>query len=290
MESAGRGQGQGSPIRWRPVWLIAAAAGLALILFAAFLIASFPYNETASALLAPYRLKLIYRTQHPHLPFGVRLEDASLIALADGASHPLVNSPDITLTPALTALFLGRMGLKINAELYTGTIAATLRQDAGLGDLAFNLDALNLAQCAPLQQFGPLFGGSLSAAGSALLRGPAINDNRGAATVTGRDVTLAITRGFPLIHLGTIRGRLLLDSGVVTFQELDSHGGDLEARASGSIRLAPNLADSTIAALIYLTPTPSGQAHFGLFLKMLPHPPAEGPYYLRGSLYSPSLN
>jgi type II secretion system protein N len=272
------------------VALIATVAVVALTLFAAFLTANFPYKETASAMLAPYQLKLVYHAHHPRLPFGVRLEDASVIALADGSNHPLVNSPEISLMPSLSSILLGKPGLNISAELYAGTFAATIRQNAGAVDLDFSLKTLNLAECIPLQRFGPVFGGNLSGTGSAAIRGPAISDNAGATTIDGRDVTLEITRGFPLIHLGFVSGRLLLDSGVVTFQDLESHGGDLEARANGEIQLVPNLADSTIAARIYLTPTASGQAHFGLFFKMLPHPPTEGPYDLRGPLYSPSLN
>ncbi|MGH7842790.1 MAG: hypothetical protein ACREQD_11015, partial [Candidatus Binataceae bacterium] len=121
-------------------------------------------------------------------------------------------------------------------------------------------------------------------------RGPRITDSSGAAAVAAREVTLEITHGFPLIHLGMISGRILLGGGAMTFQQLETHGGDLEARADGTIRLAPELDASTIAARLYLTPTASGRAHFGLFLKLLPHPPAEGPYYLRGPLYAPSLS
>ncbi|MGH7880645.1 MAG: hypothetical protein ACREQD_14270, partial [Candidatus Binataceae bacterium] len=152
-------------------WLIAGASCAALALFLAFLIASFPYNDTASALLAPYRLKLIYQAQHLRLPFGVRLEDASLISTDGGISHPpLAHSSEIILTPALGSLLFGTPGLNLHAQLYAGTIAATIHQNADAIDLVFNLDALDLAQCAPLQQFEATLGGSLSGAGSAVIR------------------------------------------------------------------------------------------------------------------------
>jgi type II secretion system protein N len=276
--------------RLRAAALAAAVAVAAVTLFGAFLIASFPYSDTASALLAPYQLKLTYQAQHPRLPFGVRLEDASVVRIADGPPRSLVRSPEITLTPSLSAVLFGQPGLDLRAELYAGIVAAQLKKDADVINLVFQLDAVDLAQCAPLQQFGPAFKGLLSGTGSALIRGPQISDNGGTATVAGHDVILEITRGFPPIHLGAISGRLLLDAGVLTFQELEAHGGDLDARATGAIRLGSQLGDSTISARVYLTPTASGRAHFGLFLKMLPHPPTEGPYYLRGPLYEPSLS
>ncbi len=143
-----------------------------------------------------------------------------------------------------------------------------------------------------LPRFGPegsALTGALSGKGSAEIQGAAITGDRGEATVRAEQVTLQITEGFPLIHLGEVTGHLLLSNGTLTFQDVETHGGDVDSRADGVIRLAPDLHLSTIEAQIALTPTPSGHDHFGLFFHMLPHPPDEGPYYVNGPLLAPTI-
>jgi len=116
-----------------------------------------------------------------------------------------------------------------------------------------------------------------------------LTTDNGDARIVGANVTLEITRGFPRIRLGAVSGHLELAGGIVTLDDIETHGGDVEGKADGEIQLAPILAASTIAARVYLTPTPSGRDHFGILFNMLPHPPAEGPYYLSGPLASPSI-
>ena len=280
---------RGTASNLRSLWFVIAIATTALLLFAAFLIASFPYSDTVSAMLAPYQLKLTYLAQHQRLPIGVELEDASLISTASSPNLTLVNSPSVALTPTVASLLFGTPGIHIRAALYKGTVAATVHREAGVVDLAFTLDRLNLEECAPLQEFAAVLGGALSAAGSAQLRGPALTDNPGESSLTGSDITFAPVRGFPPIHLGALTGHLIFADGTLTFQQIETHGGDLDAKVDGAIQLAPDPADSTIAARLYLTPTASGRAHFGLFLNMLPHPPSAGPYYVRGPIRSPSI-
>ena len=156
--------------------------------------------------------------------------------------------------------------------------------------VTFDARALNLGESRPLSQFGALLGGMLSAGGSARIHGPTLAESTGQATIEGRGVTVEIARGFPLIHLGAVSGRILLENGILTFTDFETHGGDVEAKADGAIQLAADPADSTVAARVYLTPTPSGRAHFGLLFNMLPHPPSEGPYEVRGPLRSPSIS
>jgi type II secretion system protein N len=273
----------------RPVVIAVLAAG-ALLIFAVFLIASFPYDEMASTMLAPYRLKLHYRAQHLHLPIGVALDGVDLVSIASSPSQLLLQSPAIALRPTLGSLLLGRPGLGLDAQIYRGTLHAIITQEAGAIGVTFDAHALSLDESQLLSQFGALLGGTLSAGGSAQIHGPILADNTGQATIDGRDVTVAITRGFPLIHLGTVSGQILLANGVVSFHDFETHGGDVESKADGTIQLAPDPADSTIAARVYLTPTPGGLEHFGLLFHMLPHPPAEGPYEVRGPLLGPSIS
>ena len=274
----------------RPGVIIASGVVGAVFVFAAFLIASFPYDEMLSTILAPYQLKLVYRRQHFHLPIGVALNEVNLISVASSPSQMLLQSPTIALRPTLGSLFLGRAGLGVFAEIYRGTLAATLNQEPdGIG-VTFDARGLSLRDAPALSQLGALLGGTVSAGGSAQIHGPNLDENTGEAAISGSDVTVVIEEGFPMIHLGTVSGRIVLDNGVVTFQDVESHGGDVEAKAEGTIQLDPDLTSSTIEAQVSLTPTVSGRAHFGLLFHMLPHPPSEGPYQVSGPLSSPSIN
>lgn len=270
--------------------IIASGAVGALFVFAAFLIASFPYDDVLSTLLAPYRLKLVYREQRLHLPIGVTFDGVDLVSIASSPSQLLLRSPRIALRPTLGAILSGRTGLGFDAEVYRGTLNATLDQEAGAIGVTFKARALDLGQSQALSQFGATLGGTFSGGGSGRIDGPALVRSAGRATLEGRNVTLEVTHGFPLIHLGAVSGRLLLEHGVLRFTDLEAHGGDVEARADGTLQLADDPAESTVAARVSLTPTPSGRAHFGLLFNMLPHPPSAGPYEVRGPLRSPSIS
>jgi type II secretion system protein N len=270
--------------------LIIALIAAALAIFVAFLIASFPYDDVASTMLAPYQLKLTYQAQHFHLPIGVALNNVDLVSIASRPSQLLVQSPNLALRPTLGSLLLGRPGLSLDAEVYGGALHATLEQKAGTIDVIFAAQALNLDGSGFLNQFGALMGGTLSAEGLAQIHGPMLAKETGQANVAGHNVTVEITHGFPMIHLGTVTGRILLENGVLTFTRFETHNGDVESKADGIVELSADVANSTIAAKIYLNPTPSGREHFGLLFNMLPHPPSEGPYEVRGPLLSPSIS
>jgi type II secretion system protein N len=275
---------------WGPFWIIIPAALCAGLAFAAFVVASFPYDETISTMLAPYQLRLEYQQQHLRLPFGARLEGVNLVSTGTAPNHLLLQSAAIDVAPTLAALFLGRPAVRLSAQLYGGTVHATLVREAGAITVNFRARAVSLTASQPLRQFNASIGGTLSAAGSAQINGADLAENRGSATVDGRDVSVEITQGFPWIHLGAVSGKLVLENAIVRFADVETRGGDVLSKADGEIQLLSDLADSPLVAKVYLAPTASGRAHFGLFFNMLPHPPSEGPYYVRGPLGSPSIS
>lgn len=275
---------------FRSRWLIAAAIIGALLVFFAFLIASYPYKDTLARILAPYQLKLTYADQRMSLPWGVRFEDVTLSSTTSRPNQVLINGDRLILVPTLSSILLGTPGLRLKADVYSGTARATVLRKAQVVDLNFELESIDLASSQPLRQFGAALGGRLSSTGTAQLISPALDDNRAAGTFDSHDVTVEIANGFPLIHLGSVSGRLILNDGVLTFQQLQAEGGDFAIKADGAIQLAPELADSEINARVFLTPAPSGRAHFGLFLRFLPHLPSAGPYYIHGPLTEPSVH
>jgi type II secretion system protein N len=273
----------------RGKWLIAIYGVFGLAVFVTFIAASFPYSDALSSLLAPYQMKLVYESQHMNMPIGARLEDVRLMSTIGPAPQLILSSPDVTLAPALGSLLLGRPAISVSADLYGGTVSATIYQRAGATDLNFVLSALSLAQSEPLRQIGAKLDGNVSGIGTAELKSPLLPDNKARITLDSRDVVVEIADGAPPIRLGTVSGILSLEGGVVTLHDVEAHGGDLELKAEGTLRLDPDIEESDVEMQLSLAPTPSGREHFGLFLKMLPHPPEEGPYDVSGPLMSPSV-
>jgi type II secretion system protein N len=273
----------------RGKWLIAIYGVFGLAVFVTFVAASFPYSDALSSLLAPYQMKLVYESQHMKMPIGARLEDVRLLSTIGSAPQLILSSPDVTLAPALGSLLLGRPAISVSADLYGGNVRATIYQRAGATNLSFVFSALSLAQSEPLRQLGTKLDGNVSGIGTAELKSPLLPDNTARITLDSRDVVVEIVDGAPPIRLGTVSGIISLEDGVVTMHDVEAHGGDLEVKAEGTLRLDPDIEESDVEMQLSLVPTPSGREHFGLFLKMLPHPPEEGPYDLSGPLMSPNV-
>jgi type II secretion system protein N len=268
-----------------------ACALMGVAAFASFLVADFPYGDTLTSMLAPYRLKLTYESQRLSPPIGAKLTNVQLFSTAGINDEALLQSPAVTLAPTLAALLLGRPGMHVRADLYGGAVHVTLFQHASTVDLNFSLDSLKLADSALLQQFGAILDGNLSGVGNAHIAGPNLPEDQATMAIAGDDLAVSIVRGFPAIHLGTLTGNLRLDQGAITLTDIVAHGADLDLKAAGTIELGDRPDDSTIDLTLYLNPTQSGRDHFGFFLKLLPHPPGpEAPYSIQGDLRSPSIN
>src|SRR5277367_4885148 len=290
MDEVAAAQPAGGIWRSRPV-LIVASALLGLAVFAAFLVADFPYNDTLTSLLAPYNLKLTYESQHLSPPIGAELVGVQLFSTTGSGDEALLQSPAVTLAPTIASLLFGRPGMHVRANLYGGVVRVTVHQRAGAVNLDFSLDSLKLAESAPLRSFGAIVKGYLSGSGAAQINGPNLPDDQATMAVNGDQIEVAIVDGFPPIHLGTLTGNLQLDQAAVKLSGIVAHGDDLDLKADGTIQLGETLDDSTINLTFYLTPTQNGLDHFGFFLKMLPHPPGpDAPYTVDGNLLSPSIS
>jgi type II secretion system protein N len=182
---------------------------------------------------------------------------------------------------------------------------ADVSRSAGAIMVDFELEALNLAQLIPEagEQIVPAqaqngaapnprdvpLSGELSGRGSAQVTEPDIIASRVSVTLSGRHVKAGIVNGLPPLDLGVIRARIMLAQGVATLQDMRADGSDGGLEMNGRIELAPDLTRSIMHLTISLTPTPKGQASFGLLLQMLPHAPSAGPYHVEGVLTAPSV-
>lgn len=279
----------------------------AAILFVAFVTASFPYGDTISALVAPLKIKVVYRSQAMNFPIGARLLDVHLFSTVN--EQLLLQSPEVTLSPAVDCLLLGRPCLRLRAQVFGGVVDATVRSRPPATIVDFDLDSLSLAQMSRASEQANLTAlaeadaaagtshrldliltGELSGRGSAEVMGPDLIAGSASMIFLGREVKVAIVNGLPSLELGAVSGKVLLEQGVATLRDVRVRGADGGVEANGKIRLAPNIADSIVQLTISLTPTAKGRASFGLFLNMLPHPPGEGPYHIEGPLTFPSVS
>jgi type II secretion system protein N len=287
-------------------WLTAGYGVFAIILFIAFVTASFPYADTISVLLAPIRMKVDFQRQALRFPIGARLEDVRLFSSAD--EQLLLESPNVTVSPGIAWFLLGQPCIKIHAQIYGGVMETTVRQSGKHTIVDFELDSLDLAGISgvsggrkvegrtgtedggALYQSGLILGGQLSASGSAQLMGTEVVADRGSMILSGRDVKAVIVNGLPPLELGAVHGKVLLQQGVATLQNLTANGPDGDLAANGEVRIAADIAHSTVQLTLSLRPSAKARASFGLLLNMLPHAPGEGPYYVQGMLMFPSLS
>ncbi len=285
---AGRGTGAAAARR-RPLIALYALAGAAI--FLSFLIATFPYSVTLSSLLAPCQIRIRYAGQRMSPPFGARLDDVTLISTAGGAERTMLSSPSVVLTPTLASLLLGRPGIRMRAQLYGGRVRVTIQRADGATDFGFVANAIQLGAIRGLPLYGARLGGDLSTGGDATLDGAALPGARGHATLAGDHLVVSIASGMAPVRIGKLTGALALENGVVTLNDVETHGADLNLKAEGTIQIGPTPEESPLAVTLYLEPTPRGRDHFGFFLHMLPHPPdAAVPYTIGGTLAAPTFN
>lgn len=296
----------GVPQRKRRL-LLAGYGVFAAILFVAFVMASFPYADTISALVAPMRMKVVFQRKAMNFPIGARLGNVRLISIPD--ERLLLQSPDVTVSPGVAWFFLGRPSVRIRAQIYGGVIDAAIRQHARATIVNFDLDSLDLEHISreagklelpasgkgneqgdAAHQPGVVLSGELSGSGSAQVMGPDIIGGSASMILLGRNVKVTILNGLPPLELGVIRGKVLLVQGGAILQGVRADGPDGDLEANGEIQLAPDVANSTVDLTLTLTPTAKGRTSFGFLLNMLPHAPSEGPYHLQGALTAPSVS
>jgi type II secretion system protein N len=280
----------------------------AAILFLALVSANFPYAEAISSVLAPMGVKIGFERQLMNFPIGAQLQNVRLISAAN--QQLLIQSPNVKIAPVITRLLLGQLCLNVRAEIFGGVLDAIVRGGAQSETiLDFQLESLNLAKMSkqtgtamlrahgeesqradPAYTLGGILSGELSGRGSAELTGSDISAARASLFLLGRDIKALVATGLPPLDLGMVGGRVLLEQGIATLQNVRAYGRYGNLAANGVIQLGPDMPSSTLRLTLWLKPTPNGRATFGTFLNMLPHSPGTGPYYLEGTLEFPTVS
>ncbi|MGA8568151.1 MAG: type II secretion system protein GspN [Candidatus Binataceae bacterium] len=268
--------------------IIYSAFGAAV--FIASLAATFPYAATLTALLRPLSLGFSSSSQGINLPLGAALSDVRVVSLQPSSPFE-IESPDVTLAPALGALLLGEPGVRVHAQLYGGALRATVYRKGAETGVSFKLSDMGLARMAALRVFGGNVLGRISGGGWAEL---ASNDT---AATTGEfnfrtaDFTIQVAEGFAPIRLGKVVGSLkLARGGALRVSKLSGHGPDGAIQGQGTIRLGPDARQSRINFALTIEPSAEGRKRLGVLFGLLPHPPDARAYLLSGPLLTPSIS
>src|SRR5579863_1166237 len=190
--------------------IVYAAFGAAV--FLASLAATFPYAATLTALLQPLRIGFSSSGQGLNLPLGATLSDVRVVSL-EPASPFEIESPGVTLAPALGALLLGEPGVRVHAQLYGGALRATVYRSGAAIGVSFKLSDMGLSQVAALHGLGGNVIGRISGGGWAEMTSNDTGKATGEFDFRTADLTIQVAEGFAPIRLGKVEGALKLAPG-----------------------------------------------------------------------------
>ncbi len=277
--------------RWQTYRVKLGYAVFGLVIFAGFLFATFPYTATFSKVLAPMGFEFSSASQSINFPFGAELTQVRVSSMTAAAQNPVIECPVMTIAPSLLSLFTLQPGVRVKANLYDGIARATIRPSGGGTAISYDLDAVNIAQ----QRLFALpadasASGTMSGHGKLWFSPTDLTTDSGNGEMTGAG--LAIRSDFlnAPIQLGHAQAKFKIDRGFLTIEELKTSGGDVTLSASGTIQLAPDPAQSTVAIQFTIVPTPAAASRLSLLFAILPRHPGHEPYQLTGTLAAPQIS
>ncbi len=262
-----------------------------LVLFAAYLISTFPYSATLSKALAPMGLEVSSRSQSASFPFGARLAGVRLSSTGSASAGPLIESPVVTIAPSFLSLLTLHPGVRVKAALYDGVVKVTLRPSRGGTAISYDLDSVDIGRQRLFAIPGVAASGTLSGSGNLWLPAGDVADT-GEGELSAAGLTLMSAIAPAPIRLGDGHSEFKLDHGRLTIEELKTSGGDLALTAEGTIQLAPDPGQSELAIEFTLSPAPAAASNLAVLLALLPHRPGPQPYRYRltGTLNAPRIS
>jgi type II secretion system protein N len=265
-----------------------AYGAIGVLVFFAFLIATFPYADTLTGVLAPMGLRLSSRGQGMSFPFGIRMDGVMLDSPEGG--RPLFQSDRLRITPAFLSWLTGSPGVKISADAYGGNFDLRARRSGDATELDFSGADLHIESYPGLRAMGVNLGGIISGNGDVYISQNDFAANRGTVHLSAAGASYRMFAGMPPLKLGEVTAVVQLDQGKLTIEQMESHGGDLTISGRGVIALQPDFPESEVAIKFQLATTPAGRQRLGFLLNFLPHPPNSTPYFLHGTLAAPGIS
>lgn len=272
---------------WRERRLETAYAAVALVVFLAILVATFPYAATMRAVLEPMGLSLTSESRHYAFPFGTRMDGVRLRDMTRPHSPLLFEGASVRIAPSILWTLLLRPGITTSASAYGGTLSVSAHRSGAATALSFSANGVKVGEYPAFRPFGFVIGGALTGSGSMSFVPADIASDSGKFNFTIKSFSVNSPGGGPAINFGTAHARLGLDNGILTIERLKTSGGDLAVTGSGTIRLAPDLMNSPLSMRLTLVPAAQSRQKLQFLLGMLPHAPGARPYELKGTLGAP---
>ena len=195
-------------------------------LFAGYLISTFPYSATLSKILAPMGLVVSSSGQSASFPFGARLADVRLTSTRPANAGLILESPAVTIAPALLSMLTLHPGVRVKAALFDGSIKATIGPGDGGIAISYDLDSIDIARQHLFAIPGADAAGRLSGSGSLLLSYADIAQS-GDGDLSAAGLTVISPLATAPIRLGEGHSKFKLDQGTLTIEEFTTSGGDL---------------------------------------------------------------
>ncbi|SRR5579875_261245 len=260
-----------------------------LVLFVIFTVAYFPFKQMFDAAFAPRGLSLSYEELRFAFPVGITLSQAKLTLPAYSSTFELQSS-ETTLRPVLTSFLWARPTLAIESKLYRGSAQVFVsRQEARNIGLWFEVVNVDLAKLNQLSGAAGSVSGLVSSRGELVLDQAGTPAGPGHIDLEAKNVVIRLGTGIFSLSFTTLGGALALDPQKLVVQRLDARGPELALTVQGTIHLARNWALSTVDLACRLDPTPLGRERLGVLMRLLPHPPDNRPYVIRGPVLMPSI-
>jgi type II secretion system protein N len=274
---------------WRNHLVQIGYAAFGLVLFAGLLFATFPYSATLSKVLAPMGFEFSSASQSIHFPFGAELTGVSVRSMKSSTPYPALECPAVTIAPSLLSLLIFQPGVRVSASLYDGVAKLTIRPSSGGTAISYDLDTLNIAEQQLVTIPAGAASGTISGHGKLWLAPADLDADTGDGELSGAGLAVTSPLASGPILLGSAGANFKLEHGALTIEGLKTSGGDLTVTASGTIQLAPDPAESTLAIEFTLVPEPAAVSRLGMLFALLPHPPNAQPYRLIGTLSAPRI-
>jgi type II secretion system protein N len=275
---------------WRDHARLVAYCCWGLIAFVVFAAADFPYTAALSAAVASLGMKASWDGERSTLPVGVEIQTVRLTSLSDVGGPPALETESLGITPALSAILLGRPTIRVRANLYGGDVKATLRGGGRGVSAVFDVRDLSVARYRGLAAWGVSLNGQVSARGSVFNPNGMIDSTVGRIELQGKSLTIRPGFGFPALAFANLKGNATIVGGVVTIYSLRGTGADGSIDLIGTIRLAPEIRASLLNLAFRIEPSASGTARLAFLMRLLPHPPGVEPYRVGGSIARPSFS
>jgi len=258
---------------------LALYAAYTVALFVVFLAATFPHESMVRRMLAgaadaPVSVEIT--GVRLGWPLAYRFDEVQLHRRGDESGVPLLTATGVRVAPSLLGLLRGRAyPLGLHAELYGGTVAATVDLEPTAFDVEGALADVDVARYAGLRLFmeGRMVG---RVSGNVTLRGdvrkPTSTNGQLALAIAGLALESGKILGItvPDLHFPEVRVAGLIKGGRLELSEMRARGQEVSLGGNGNLLLQHPLTATLLNLDLTLSPAAELADNLRLALNLIP--------------------